>query len=144
MWDSVARIWLGKDVVRTTKWDHAQQQSFLLGTPSLKAAGCLMDPVVVIARYRVVMCILQCCMAMGRLQMANIERLINDRLAPGDRVTCAPIYASLHEHRIGCVLWKDDEETSRLFAVWPGWALLLAVTPDEPLYVAIMAIVGMA
>ena len=73
-----------KDAVRMTEPDHEQRTSFLLRTPSLKAAGCCVGPVVVIARSRVVICILHCCMALGHLQMANIERLVNDRLAPGD------------------------------------------------------------
>ena len=91
IWDFDARVWMGKDVVRTTESDHAQRTSFLFGTPSLKAAGCYVDPVVVIARCRVVISILHCCMALGRLQMANIERLADDRLAPGDHVTRAAI-----------------------------------------------------
>ena len=65
IWDSDAAVWRGKDVVRTTESDHTQRTSFLLGTPALKAAGCSVEPVVVIARCRVVMCILHCCMAMG-------------------------------------------------------------------------------
>ena len=74
----------------------------------------------VIARYWVVMCILRCCMALGRLKMAYIDWLANDRLAPGDEVTRAAIQATLHEHRTGCRLGKDaspdGEERSRLFA----------------------------
>ena len=145
IWDSDAAVWRGKDVVRTTESDHAQRTSFLLGTPSLKAAGCSVEPVVVIARCRVVMCILHCCMAMGRLQMTNIERLPAERLAGGDEVSRAAIQAVLHEHRTGCRLGKDcfpdGEETSRLFAAWPDVALLLSVGPEEPLYRAVM---GMA
>ena len=91
IWDSDARVWMGKDVVRTTESDHVQRTSFLLGTLSLKAAGRSVDPVVVIARCQVVMCIFHCCMAPRHLQMANIERLANDRLAPGDQVTRAAI-----------------------------------------------------
>ena len=142
IWDSDARVWMGKDVVRKTESDHEQRTSFLLRTPSLKAAGCSVDPVVVIARCRVVMCILHCCMALGRLQMANIERLANDRLAPGDQVIRAAILATLHEHRTGCRLGKDaspdGEEASRLFAAWPDLALLLAAKPDELLYKAVV------
>ena len=126
---------MGKDVVRTTKADHEQRTSFLLVTPSLKAAGCSVDAVVVIARCRVAMCILHYCMALGRPQMANIGRLANDRLAPGDHVTSAAIQATLHEHRTSCRLAKDaslnGEETSRLFAAWPDLALLLAMATDE-------------
>ena len=107
IWDCDARVWLGKDVVRTTESDHEQRTSFLLGTPSLKVAGYSVDPVVFIVRPRVVMCILHCCMALGRLQMANIERLANDWLAPGDQVTRAAIQASLHEHCTGCHLGED-------------------------------------
>ena len=145
IWDSDAAVWRGKDVLRTTESDHAQRTSFLLGTPSLKAAGCSVEPVVVIVRCRVVMCILHCCMAMGRLQMTNIERLAAERLAGGDEVSRAAIQAVLHEHRTGCRLGKgcspDGEETSRLFAAWPDVALLLSVGPEEPLYRAVM---GMA
>ena len=79
IWDCDAHVWMDKDVVRTPESDHERRTSFLLGTPSLKAAGCSVDPVVVIARYRVVMCNLHSCMALGRLQMANIERSANDR-----------------------------------------------------------------
>ena len=142
IWDSDAAVWRGKDVVQTTELDHAQRTSFLLGTPSLKAAGCSVEPVVVIARCRVVMCILHCCMAMGQLQMTNIERLAAERLAGGDEVSRAAIQAVLHEHRTGCRLGKDcspdGEETSRLFAAWPDVALLLSVGPEEPLYRAVM------
>ena len=89
--DSDARVWMGKDVVRTTESDHEQRTFFFLGTPSLKAAGCSVYPMVVIVRCRVVVCILHCCMALGHLQMANIERLANDRFAPGDHVPRAAI-----------------------------------------------------
>ena len=92
----------------------------------------------VIARCRGVMCILHCCMALGRLQMANIERWANDRLAPGDQVTRPAMQATLREHRAGCRLGWDasprGEETSRLFLAWPELALFLAVVPEEPLY----------
>ena len=131
---------MGKYVVRTTELDHEQRTSLLFGTPSLKAAGCSLDPVVVIVRCRVVMWISHYCMALGRPQMANIERLANDRLAPSDQITFAAIQATLHEYRTGCQLGKDaspdGEETSRLFVAWPDLALLLAVAPDEPLYKA--------
>ena len=82
--DFDARASMGKDVVKTTKSDHEKRTSFFLATPSLKAAGCSVDPVVIIARCRVVMCILHRYMALGWLQMANIEWLANDQLAPGD------------------------------------------------------------
>ena len=133
---------MSKDAVRTTESDHEHWTSFLLGTMSLKAAGCSVDPVVVMARCWVVMCILHCCMALGRMQMAQIERLANDRLARGDQVTRAAIEATLHENRTGCRLGKDAPpdgvETSRLFAAWAALAFLLVVVPDEPLYKAVV------
>ena len=60
IWDCDARVLMGKDVVRTTDSDHEQRTSFFLGTPSLKVAGCSVDPEVVIARSRVAICILPC------------------------------------------------------------------------------------
>ena len=88
------------------------------------------------------MCILHCYIALGRLQMANIERLANDRLAPGDHVTRAAIQATLDEHWTGCRLGKDaspdGEETCRIFVAWLDLALLLVVVPHEPLYKAVV------
>ena len=66
-----------------------------------------MDPVVAVARYRGVMCIFRCRMALGRLQMANIKQLANDRLVPDGHVTRAATQATLHEHPTGCRLGKD-------------------------------------
>ena len=100
IWDSDARVWMGKDVVWTTESDHEQRTSFLLGTPS----GWSVDPVVVIARCRVVMCILHCCMALGRLQMANIERFGLHHTHP---------HAEAHAHRKRkeasvCEFWASE------------------------------------
>ena len=67
IWDSNAGVWMGKDVVRTTESDHEQRTFVLLGTPSLEAASCSLDLVVVIARCRVVMCILHCYLALNHL-----------------------------------------------------------------------------
>ena len=41
-----------------------------------------MDPVVVIARRQVVICILHCCMALGRLPIGNTQRFANNGLPP--------------------------------------------------------------
>ena len=107
-------------MVGTTASDHEQRTCFLLGTPSLKAARCSVDPAVAMARPRIDMCILHCCMALGRLQMANIERPAHDLLAPGDEVRRARVKATLHDHRSGCRPGEDaspdGEENSRLFA----------------------------
>ena len=78
------------------------------------------------------------------VQMANIEWLANDQLAPRDQVTRAAIQAMVHDHRTGCRLGKDasldGEETSHLFAAWPDLDLLLAVAPDELLYKVVVDI----
>ena len=42
-----------------------------------------------------------------RLQMANIGRLVHDRLTPDDQVPSAAIQATLHEHCTGCILGRD-------------------------------------
>ena len=62
----------GRAMMRTTESNHEQGTFVLLGTPSLEAASCSLDLVVVIARCRVVMCILHCYMALGHLQMPTL------------------------------------------------------------------------
>ena len=51
---------------------------FQVTRKSLDAAGCTGEPLLVIARNRVFLCILHCCMAFGRLFMAFLEAQVGN------------------------------------------------------------------
>ena len=59
---------------RTMEGDEAHYTAFLLGTPSLQAAGCSTHRILKLPRARVVLCILHLTMAMGRLLGEFVDR----------------------------------------------------------------------
>ena len=71
--DNTAKRWNGIAARRTTQSDANNHRRYLVTRKSLDAAGCTGEPLPVIARNRVFLCILQCCMAFGRLFVAFPE-----------------------------------------------------------------------
>ena len=67
--DHTAKQWNGIAARRTTKSDANNHRRYLVTHNSLDAAGCTGEPLLVIARNQVFLCILHCCMAFGRLFM---------------------------------------------------------------------------
>ena len=58
---------------KTTELDATNHRRYRVSGKSLDAAGCTGEPLLVIARNRVFLCILHYCMAFGRLFMAFVE-----------------------------------------------------------------------
>ena len=58
------KTWEGSAIPRTMERDESHYTAFLLGTPSLQAAGCR---ILTLPRAQIVLCILHLTMAMGRL-----------------------------------------------------------------------------
>ena len=58
---------------RTTRSDANNHRRYMMTRKSLDAAGCTGEPLLVIARNRVFLCILHCCMAFRRLFLAFLE-----------------------------------------------------------------------
>ena len=67
IWNVQKMAWEGRDIPRTREGGEAHYTTFLLGTPSLQAAGCNMQPILCVRRACIVLCILHLAMAMGRL-----------------------------------------------------------------------------
>ena len=67
IWNVQKKAWEGGDVTYTREGDEAHYTALLLGTPSLQAAGCSMQPILRLTRASVVLRILHLTMAMGRL-----------------------------------------------------------------------------
>ena len=71
--DNTAKQWNGIAARRTTRSDANNHRRYLMTCKSLDAAGCTGEPLLVIARNRVFLCILHYCMAFGRLFVAFLE-----------------------------------------------------------------------
>ena len=66
-WNTEKKVWEGMDMQRTTEARDAHYTAFLLGTRSLQATGCIMQPILHLPRAPVVLCILHLTMAVGCL-----------------------------------------------------------------------------
>ena len=76
--DNTAKQWNGIGARRTTQSDANNHRRYLMTRKSLDAAGCTGEPLLVIARNRVFLCILHCCMAFGGLFVAFLEAQVEN------------------------------------------------------------------
>lgn len=72
--DAFDEEWRGADVRRTLASDAAQFAAFSAGTRNLSAAWCSTAPIMHMPRGHVLICILHCVMAVGRLFAGFIDR----------------------------------------------------------------------
>ena len=77
-WDKVAAAWVNVATRRTLDREEAARRRYKETGRSLENGGCIGDPHIVVDRCRVFLCILHCCMAIGRLQVAFIETRLVD------------------------------------------------------------------
>ena len=78
VWDKVAAAWVNVATRRTLDREEAARLCYKETGRSLENGGCMGDPRIVVDRCVVFLCIHQCCMAKGRLQVAFIETRLVD------------------------------------------------------------------
>lgn len=92
---------------------------------------------------QVIMCILHCLMAIGRL----LAQFIQDRAQVLGRETTAHVQDLLTEGktglRLGGTLTPDGEETTRLFGIWPQVGVALGLCPGDEAYDAVTNMYGL-
>ena len=71
--DNMAKRWNGVADRRTTESDATNHRRYRVTGKSLDAAGCTGEPLLVIAKTRVFLFILHCCIAFGRLFLPLLE-----------------------------------------------------------------------
>ena len=95
--------------------DEANYTAFLLGTPSLQAAGCSLQPIVKLPRARFLLCILHLTTAMGSLLGEFVDREARS-VTPA---LCQDLQVLLSERRAGWSVYgsasPDGEETAKFF-----------------------------
>ena len=78
VWDKVAAAWVIVATRRTLDREKAARLQYKETDCSLENGGFIGDPNIVVDRCLVFLCILHCCMAIGRLQVAFIETRLVD------------------------------------------------------------------
>ena len=137
IWNAPTKTWEGCANPRTMEGDEANYTAFLLGTPSLQAAGCSTQPILKLPRAWVVLCILHLTMAMGRLLGQFVDREARLVTPPLRR----DLQVLLSERRAGWSVYgsasPDGEETANFFDAWPDIAKCLGIRPSTATYKAI-------
>ena len=99
--NNTAKRWNGVNMRRTTESDAANYRLYRLASQSLHAAGCIAEPLLVIATNRVFFCNLRSCMAMGRLFVAFLEVLVGNHLLEAVGEVQKFLYQNLCGVRLG-------------------------------------------
>ena len=108
VWDKVAAAWA----------NVATRRCYKETGRSLENGGCIGDPHIVVDPCMVFLCILHCCMAIGRLQVAFIEtRLVDLRKENTDAVQRV-LYRARAGVKLGAKGAPDGEEARALFLAW--------------------------
>ena len=94
VWDKVAAAWVKAGVGRTLEGEAVARLRYQETGLNLENGVCVGDPHIVVERCLVFLCILHCCMAMGRLQVAFIEARLGD--LPKDNATACNAYHTWH------------------------------------------------
>ena len=135
VWNSVAAAWVKSDVRRTLEGEAVACLSDRGTGLNLDNGGCIGDPHVVAERCLVFCCILHCCLAMGRLQVAFIEARLGD--LPKDHAV--GVQRACNDVRLGASASPDGEEARALFLTWGELGPLLACAPEDDEWQAMVA-----
>ena len=134
--DNTAKRWNGVAARRTMQSDANNHRRYLVTSKSLDAARCTAEPLLVIARTRVFLCILHCCMAFGRLIVAFLEAHVGNHPLE----VAWEVQKIRYRKRCGVPLGAhnapDGEEAQNLFAAWEQIAPVLAYVEEDPTWQA--------
>ena len=128
IWNAQKKTWEGSAIPRTMEGDEAHYTAFLLGTPSLQAAGCSMQRILKMPHAWLVFCIF-----MGRLLGEFVDR--EARLVTP--VLRQDVQVLVSERRAGWSVYgsasPDGEETGNFFRhgrIWLGGSALGQAWPS--------------
>ena len=139
VWDKAAAKWLRVDVRRTLAAEAEARRQYQLTGRSLENGGCIGEPHLQVERCLVFLCILHCCMAMGRLQVAFIEARLEDLPKENTEAVQRLLYRARTGVKLGASTSPDGEEARALFLAWEEMGPLLAYTPEDREWQAIVA-----
>ena len=131
VWDKVVAALVKAEVRRTLEGHAVSRRHYQATGLSLENGGCVGDLHVVAERCLVYLCILYCCMAMGRLQVAFIEARLGD--LPKDHAVGVQLvlYRARTGVRLGASVSPDGEKARALFLTWEELGPLLAYALED-------------
>ena len=131
VWDKVAAVWVKAGVGRTLEGEAVARRRYQETGLGLENGGWVGDPHIVVERCLVFLCILHCCMAMGRLQAAFIEARLGD--LPKDNAVAVQrvLYRAHTGVWLGASASPNGEEARALFLAWEELGPLLAYAPED-------------
>ena len=139
VWDKVAAAWVKAGVRRTFEGEAVARRRYEETGLGLENGECVGDPHVVVERCLVFLCIIHCCMAMGRLQVAFIEARLRD--LPKDNAVAVQrvLYRARTSVRLGPRASPDGEEARALLLSWEGLEPPSAYAPEDDEWQAVVA-----
>ena len=139
VWDKVAAAWVNMATRRTLANEEAARCCYKETGRSLGNGGCIGDPHIVIDRCVVFLCILHCCMAIGRLQVASIETRLVDLPKENTDAVQRVLYRARTGVKLGATGAPDGEEARALFLAWEESGPLLDYVPEDGDWQAVVA-----
>ena len=131
VWDKVAAAWVNVATWRTLDRAEAARRRYKETGRSLENGGCIGDPHIVVDRCVVFLCILHCCMAIGRLQAAFIETRLVDLLKEKANAVQRVLYRARTDVKLGVTGAPDGEQARALFLGWEELSPLLDYVPED-------------
>ena len=139
MWDKVAAAWVNVATRRTLDREEAARLRYKETGRSLENGGCIGDPHIVVDRCVVFLCILHCCMAIGRLQVAFIETRLVDLPKENVNAVQRVLYQARTGVKLGASAAPDGEEARALFLAWEELGPFLDYIPEDGEWQAVVA-----
>ena len=130
--DNTANLWNGIAARRTTRSDANNHRRYLMTRKSLDATGCTGELLLVVAKNRVFLCILHCCMAFGRLFVAFLEAQVGNHPPEVARQVQQILYRNRCGVRLGAHNAPDGEEAQNLFWALSRWRRCLHTSKRTP------------
>ena len=139
MWDKAAAAWLRVDVRRTLDNEAASRHQYQVTGRSLDNGGCIAEPHIVVDWCWVFLCILHCCMAIGRLQVAFLEARLESLPKENAEAMQRLLYRASTGVKLGATAAPDGEEARALFLAWEEMGPPLAYAPEDLEWQAVVA-----
>ena len=139
VWDKVAAAWVNLATRRTLDREKAARLKCKETGRSLENGGCTGDPHIVVDRCVVFLCILHCCMAIGRLQVPFIETRLVDLPKENSDAMQRVLCRARTGVKFGATGALDGEEAPALFLAWEGLGPLLNYVPEDGGWQAVVA-----
>ena len=137
--DKVTAAWVNMATRRTLDCEEAARHRYKDTGRSLENGGCIGDPHIVVDGCVVFLCILHCCMAIGRLQVAFIETRLVDLPKENADAVQRVVNRARTGVKLGATGAPNGEDALALVLAWEELGPLLDYIPEDGEWQAVVA-----